>query len=80
MSCLLDFDCLLKGEKMQFDPNVPPVFGAIMFIFMMLMVMVVVTIKILIFCKIGKILSQRCRLRRVFENEMSKWIIGIKSI
>ncbi|MFC1793376.1 hypothetical protein ACFL3Q_07295 [Planctomycetota bacterium] len=37
---------------MQFDPNVPPVFGAIMFIFMMLMALVIVAIKILIFCKI----------------------------
>ena len=37
---------------MQFDPNVTPVFGAIMFIFMMLMAMVIVAVKILIFCKI----------------------------
>ena len=37
---------------MQFDPNVAPVFGAIMFIFMMLVGLVIFAIQILIFCKI----------------------------
>ncbi len=49
---------------MQFDPNVPPVIGAVFFIFMMLMALVIVAVKILIFCKI-------------FSRAGYSWVLGL---